>query len=606
LPSLGIRPFVAAVLTVVLFSAAAARAGSASPFAPARVVAAASPAQAVDFIVHLPLRNRAELEELVVQQADPASPLYQHFLTPAQFAEAFGPSATTRAAALAFLRANGFAVTSIGTQVIGARGAAAYVARTFGVHLVVATDLHGRNERVVSRENAIRVPAALAALGAHVVGITATPERRSQARTPRNRQSPLGGYWFDDLKQAYDYPSYEYANGRGVKIATFGVSDFSDSDATLYFNHERLGGAGALAPAPVLQHLKLAGYTPFDPNNGDSFEANLDIQQEGGSAPGATVIGISQANTDAAFISGYAYVDDHKIASIVSTSYGQCELLYTAAYNDGVDETSILNDYDDAFVQGNAEGISFLESSGDNGGLDCPQVGYFGPPANGRYVDVKGVESNADDPHVTDVGGTNLVTTYTPGSLRSSYVSENALADLVGVDDPYGTGNVVTNELWGSGGGTSVIFAQPSYQLVDRPRASGRLMPDVSMHMGGCPSGAESCNPEDSYVIEYLGGVMVGAIGTSASSPEFAGLLAVAEGVLGKPFGNVNVQLDSLAAANARYHEFHQGIPGNNGVVTVKAGTTGWNQIVGVGTPETDSLIPAAPVAGNPQTASNP
>jgi subtilase family serine protease len=571
--------------------------------------------QSVSFRVKLPLRNRAELEQLTTLQATPGSPLFGHFLSVAQFRARYGPTPATIARAARELNAEGFRVSEIDSQSMMAGGTVAAAEAAFGVRMHALRDRRGRVR--VATLDAVRPRPQLAALGATILGLRDMPRRRAHVRlaSPFNRQSTLGNYWFTDLKEAYEYPEYQVGSGKGVTIATVGVSDFSSADANAYFQHERLGmGNAFLAPQPTYLHTLMTGYTPFDPTSGDSTEADLDVQQAGGSASGATIIGIATDGSDAGFVSAYTNIDEKKpgfAAQIVSTSYGECELIYTAAYNDGQDETSILTqDYHDAFVQGNAEGITFVTSSGDNAGLDCPQAGYFtNPEQNANYLDVPGVEADADDPSVVAVGGTNLVTSHVAGSAISTYVSENSYDDTIGTDDPYGQGNNVTNELWGSGGGASQIFNQPTYQQLVSTGISKRAVPDVSMHMGGCPSGAESCAPQDSAVQMYLGGSIVAVIGTSAASPDFAGLLALRLARTGTGLGKANVFLYTVATTNNKPPAYYrQGIPGNDGVVTVKAGTLGWNQINGLGTPYGETMADEAehPYAGIPQTATNP
>lgn len=570
--------------------------------------------QSVSFRVTLPLRNRAELETLTTLQATPGSPIFGHFLSVAQFRERYGPTPETIARAARALSSEGFRVTEIDSQSLQATGTAKAASAAFGVRMHAIASARGRIRTVTLDE--VRPRPELAALGATVLGLREGPQRRAHVRlaAPRSREGPLGGYWFTDLKEAYEYPEYQTGSGKGVTIATVGISDFSTSDVYKYFAHERLGTGGTfLAPQPAYLHVTMPGYTHFDPTSSDSIEANLDVQQAGGSASGATIIGIATDGSDAGFVTAYTDIVEKKAgyaAQIVSTSYGTCELVYTKAYNGGVDDTGVLTtDYHDEFLQGNAEGITFTTSSGDNAGLDCPQAGYFTNTAGGsNYVDVPGVEAEADDPNVVAIGGTNLVTSYVPHTATSTYVSENSYDDTIGTDDPYGTGNNVTNELWGSGGGASQIFAKPSYQNLVTTGISTRAVPDVSMHMGGCPSGAITCGSQDSSVYEYLGGSIVEVIGTSASSPDFAGLLALRLARTGVGLGNANAYIYNVAASNTKVRYFHQGIPGTDGVVTVKARTPGWNQINGVGTPYGEILAAEEehPYAGTPQTATNP
>lgn len=64
----------------------------------------------LNLAIGLPLRNQAELTNLLQQLYDPASPQYHQYLTPAQFTERFGPTEQDYQAVKAFAQANGFTV----------------------------------------------------------------------------------------------------------------------------------------------------------------------------------------------------------------------------------------------------------------------------------------------------------------------------------------------------------------------------------------------------------------------------------------------------------------------------------------------------------------
>jgi len=70
-------------------------------------------------------------------------------------------------------------------------------------------------------------------------------------------------------------------------------------------------------------------------------------------------------------------------------------LLY-GAYNGGVDETAILKVFHTLFQQGNAQGITFVASSGDSGALACLSAAFVNNPTNGTSF-VPGVENPASD-----------------------------------------------------------------------------------------------------------------------------------------------------------------------------------------------------------------
>jgi len=46
----------------------------------------------LELTIALPLRNAAQLDQLLQEIYDPSSPNYHHYLTPEEFAQRFGPS----------------------------------------------------------------------------------------------------------------------------------------------------------------------------------------------------------------------------------------------------------------------------------------------------------------------------------------------------------------------------------------------------------------------------------------------------------------------------------------------------------------------------------
>ena len=68
--------------------------------------------------------------------------------------------------------------------------------------------------------------------------------------------------------------------------------------------------------------------------------------------------------SDDSIIAAYTDVDEDNLVDVANSSFGGCELFYTAPYNGGVDMTGILKVYHALFQQGNAQGITFVASSG--------------------------------------------------------------------------------------------------------------------------------------------------------------------------------------------------------------------------------------------------
>lgn len=572
----------------------------------------ASASQVVKFDVYLRTQNQDGLDRLLEAQHTPGNALYRKWITPQEFRARFGPKAEDIARVTDVLKAYGLAVTGIHSHGLHVQGSAKAVESAFSVALSNTVTANGHARMMAG--GGLNLPSALREVGAQVVGFspairTRVHSRRMASAIPDNRLSPDGGYWFDDLKQAYSFPSFKKLSGKGRTIAIVIPSDFKNSDINAFFKHEKL------SPPTVLRR-PVGGGSKFDPNSGNSLEAELDIEQAGGMAPNATIVVYNLPDfSDDSVIAGYTAVVEDNLADIVNSSFGESEVFFTAEYNDGTEFSGILQIYEDIFKQGNSQGITFVASSGDNGALDAPALSYFTDPPTtpphvaGAYIQT--IEHPASSPSVTAVGGTNLVTTFNPPSLESKYVSENADDDPLIDEDPFGVGNLVTGGVWAGGGGPSIFFSKPLYQKLVKTGSKQRTVPDISGHMGGCPGDAiQPCGPHRSFVIEAFAGELVGVIGTSASSPDFAGILALKEENLGGiRLGNENFDIYALAAAQqlagSHFQIYRQNISGFNGVFSTNPG---YDLVLGNGTPIVNNFVlaPNAPVAGDPQTPSNP
>ena len=601
-------------------------------------------ASQVSFEVALPLRNVDQLQALLTALHDPANPQYHHWLTPTEFGMRFGPDKATVDGVVEALSARGLSVQTH-TRSLHVSGPVALVESTLGTHLQLAqSNTNALGSRVVA-DSALNLASELNAAGAtvmsfgpieaHVMSQQVTAKLGSRTD---NRYGPDGGYWFDDLKQAYQYPSYktmvtvkgksQRLDGTGATIGVLMSSDYLPTDVAAVFDHENWSKVTG-KPDPTL-------YKDVPVNGGGGLfggafaEVSIDTQSEITGAPGAHVILYDIPDlSDGNIFAGYVTAIESNEVDALSSSFGGCELFYFPQYNGGQDYRGILRSEHELFMQGNAQGITFLASSGDSAGKGCTTINYFsGGPAHF----IAGVESPANDPNVTAVGGTNLVTAFTAGSLDSQYVSENAWSDPEIPYDPYGLGNNVSGGDWGAGSGVSRMWPAPSYQSLVDTGATGRAVPDIGMHVGGCPGGISKLdkkthfcdgqdNPKDgngnadrSYGAFAIavgdGGGFFGFIGTSLSSPQFAGALALLIEQNGR-MGNVNEYLYSIAAEQAKKGPpgkfLHTGIPGYNGLIESNISPT-YNASTGIGTPIVKELVGvgSATAAGTPQTASNP
>jgi subtilase family serine protease len=419
-------------------------------------------------------------------------------------------------------------------------------------------------------------------------------------------------------------------DGTGATIGVLMSSDYLPSDVQAMFDNENWTATTG-TPDPTL-------YADVAVNGGGGLfggafaEVSIDTQSEIGGAPGAHVILYDIPDlSDGSIFAGYVDAIEDNQVDAISASFGECELYYFPKYNHGVDQRGVLRAYDELFMQGNSQGITFLASSGDSAGKECISANYIVDGQPGHFI--AGTSTPATDPNVTAVGGTNLVTTYIPGSLDSAYATENAWSDPEIPYDPYGFGANVKGGVWGAGGGLSAMWPAPSYQsLVDTGSTTWRSTPDVGMQVGGCPGGISQLNkksgfcdggnnPNDgdgnidrSYGIFAIavgqGGGLFGYIGTSLSSPSFAGAMALLIEQKGR-MGNLNEYLYRLAAAQAKKGKvaefFRTEIPGYNGLIQSNVSPT-YNVSTGVGTPVVKAVVDAAKAAsaGTPQTPSNP
>ena len=144
-----------------------------------------------------------------------------------------------------------------------------------------------------------------------------------------------------------------------------------------------------------------------------------------------------------------------------------------------------------------------------------------------------------------------------------------------------------------SGGGFSHIFATPSYESTlpagSTPIGDMRGIPDVAF-----PASARTA-PLVYATFDGGGGwFLVG--GTSCSSPQFAGLVAIADQIAGHGLGQINPTLYNLASGPNYGSYFFDVTTGNNQADPSVPGypaTAGWDPVTGLGTPNAANLVPA-------------
>ncbi|HEY1767345.1 MAG TPA: protease pro-enzyme activation domain-containing protein [Terracidiphilus sp.] len=333
--------------------------------------------QRLNLSIVLPLRNQAELTNLVSRLYDPSSSDYHHFLSASQFTEQFAPTAEDYQAALQFARANGFTVGAAPANrlVVPISGTAAQVEKTFNVrmrlyHHPTQNRLFFSPDREPSLDLAVPI--------AHIAGLSnfSTPQPLLQHAVADDGQSaaaatgsgPGGSFLSSDMRAAYYGGTALTGSGQTVGLLEFDGYDASDVNQTFT-------SMGQSSAVPV-NNVLLDGVTGASVSGDDSEEV-ADIVQAIGMAPGLSQVRVYIGSNDVDLLNAIASED---VAQQVSISWSW------SPDDPATDEIF--------FEECAAQGQSVFAASGDWGEFD-PYFDSFYP---------------AEDTFVTATGGTVLTT----------------------------------------------------------------------------------------------------------------------------------------------------------------------------------------------------
>jgi subtilase family serine protease len=329
-------------------------------------------------------------------------------------------------------------------------------------------------------------------------------------------------------------------------------------------------------PAPNFSQVAPDGQPAFDPNDnqiGWAFETTLDVEWANAIAPGARIVlAVAKSNEDADILSATRYAVEHNLGDVISQSFGEAEQCM---------DPQLLDQQHRLFAQAVRKGITLLASSGDSGAAQ--------PSCDGTGA-IRAASTPASDPNVTGVGGTTLDADTTTGA----YLGETAWTEPFGCNPPA----LAADDVNCSGGGFSTIYRKPAYQSGFVPgRARG--VPDVSYNAGvasGVLLACSFCNVLDpggqitDPPVFYISG------GTSAGSPQWAGLVALGDQLGRHRMGNINPALYGAARSHHIYSAvFHDITTGNNDVSEIGGGFDagrGWDPVTGLGSPRASRLLP--------------
>jgi subtilase family serine protease len=576
-----------------------------------------------------------ELKQFSAEQQDPSSPNYHRWLSPEQYGDRFGLSQHDVLKVVQWLRSQGFTITEIahGRGWVVFNGTAAQVQSAFHTEIrryTVDGEVHVANATEPS------IPKALAGVTMGIRGLDdfhprpvisgtkeGAPISQIFAGYPDFTSGTSSYLAPDDIATIYDIAKLygQGYDGTGQAIAVVGQSDFHSSDLTNFWTFF------GLTP-PTINKV-------VDPNTGnpgftaDEIEADLDLQIVSGVARKATIFYVFGKDADDA--AAYT-IDNAKTisVSVISESFGLCEPQVPTTY---------LTQQEAIASQGNAEGITWVAASGDTGAANCEPNGQTSSATTGLAV-----SEPASLPGVTGVGGAefsgdvnNQSQYWNSSNSQTGESAKSYIPEMAWNDSPQtGTGPILSPTLTASGGGASMAFTRPSWQvgLGVPPAPNARFVPDVSVtasanHDGYiffCSNAIDKCT---------AGAPLVGG-GTSAATPVFSSILVllnhylVKNGIQSAPgLANINQTLYPLAQNNtSAFHDITAGtniVPCTNpspncptsapfqlgyragvgydevtglGSVDAYAFVTGWASAVKIPTTTTVTLSPASVIVG--------
>ena len=430
--------------------------------------------------ITLPLRNQQVLLNTRQQLCDPNSTDYQHYLSPQDFTSRFGPTVLDYKSLIDFVSAKGLQVvqTHNNRMMIDVKAPVSLIEKVFHVHLL--TYKHPTEDRqFFAPDTAPSIDATIPVLAIPGLNNYTLPHPGIKVLIPKT-QSAVGGtgsarvlpgyYWGADFAAAYAHGVT--LNGKGQKV---GLVEFDGYDANDITYYEKQAGLPNVLPSVPLSNRLLDGSTGLPIGDGGDFDAEVcgDIEMAISMAPGLDSVVVFEENIN--------LLDngDHILAAMASDS--------------SVRQLSSSWDFDvnanteNLFIELQMQGQSFFVYSGD--------------------FDANTMTRLCQDPNITVVGGTDLITSGAGGQWSSEYVWN------IGYYEPLGS-------YVGTAGGYNADFniPIPSWQQgvsmnTNQGSVTWRNVPDVAMAA--------------TNIYIRFDGLDRGWMGTSASAPLWAGFTAL-------------------------------------------------------------------------------
>jgi subtilase family serine protease len=592
--------------------------------------------------VQLALHNQAQADAELAEISNPDSARYGQFLSDADFAAKYGPTADDIAAVTSHLQSQGLTVKNVGDNnaFVSAVGSASQIEKAFSTQLGLykAGDDVKRapiNDAIMPSVMGGRVSTVMGLVSPTKYGYRSVAQHhgaitRNSAKAMVEAKNPhphaaagpdTCSEWYGQVQDTVDpaYPGYG-----PLSYAPCGYYPGKIRSAYGFTDIIRKGNDGAgqkiaivdafLSPTLLIDAQTYAANNdpdyPFKasqlktvwgpgqtqtPDTGWYGEQTLDVEAAHAMAPGATIVAVAaQSAYDQDLIGAINMVISQKLGSVISNSYGMVE---QGGYVDFLAWKPVL-------TAAGLKGIGVYFSSGDNGDEGFADFGI--PPS---------ADFPASSDLVTAVGGTSLAVGQTGDLVFESGWETGAsfLDPAVPADTDMGT--AATPPTWdpappgffvfGAGGGWSTVFEQPTWQKNVVPNSyavqagvARRSVPDVGM----------LADPFTGFIIGQTdpatGTYSEGSIGgTSLACPLFAATVAVAQQHAKKQFGFANPlfykhqnafrDITPLAQKQAVVLITSSGpaaIPFDYDQQTIKT-AAGWDSVTGLGVPNGKAFI---------------
>ncbi|HEX8918535.1 MAG TPA: S53 family peptidase [Chloroflexota bacterium] len=299
--------------------------------------------------------------------------------------------------------------------------------------------------------------------------------------------------------------------------------------------------------------------TGKDTDPGWMGETTLDVEWAHAMAPGARILLLTSPVDETEGLQGVPqffsleqYAVQHG-ADVISQSWAATEDTLLDAKG-----RAMVAKFHRFYQDATSRGVTVLGASGDGGtqGLDLSLKKVF---------PYRTVQWPASDPLVLAVGGTQLARSIS------------------------GWGGEIA---WpGSGGGFSKLYGEPSYQR-SLPAATQRALHGQR----GLPDVALDAAKQSPFLLYRERWILAG--GTSASTPVWAGLIALADSEAKHDLGSINAPLYRLAASSRYHRDFHDVTSGSildppslESTGGPLHAAPGWDPATGLGSPHAASLL---------------